>query len=122
MVKRLCLVLCLLSVAVLVPLAISCETSSDELPSDHLIITMSFDNDPKGYYVGDQVDIYFLEDNEFRLSDVYGTFYGDYNWSSDSNYLTLDFDEYSTLNLTLDPDGSFSGNEADYSNGGSYQW
>ena len=122
MVKRLCLVLCLLTVAVVVPLTTGCEASSDEVPSDHLILTMGFDNDPNGYYVGDQINVYFLEGSEFRLSDVYGTFYGDYDWSSGKNELSLDFYDYSPWRLKLESDGSFSGSKADYSNGGNYQW
>jgi len=121
MAKRFCLVLCLLAVAVVASLAIGCGTST-QVPSDTLSLTISFDNDPNGYYVGEQINVYFLEENEFRLSDVYGTFYGDYEWSPDSNDLILDFYDYSTWSLTLDPDGSFSGSEYGYPNGGSYQW
>ena len=123
MIKRFCLILCLLVIAAIALPAIGCETSSaTAVPHDHLILTISFDDDPDGYYTGEQVDTYFLQGYEFRLSDVYGTFYGDYKWLPDKNELILDFYDYSTWRLTLNPDGSFDGSEAGYANGGTYHW
>jgi len=115
------LILCLTAVATVALPAIGCESSSPT-PSDYLLLTMSFDNDPDGYYEGEQASVDFMEGYRFRLEDVYGTFEGNYKWLPDKNKLTLDFDDYSPWYMTLDPDGTFSGSEADYSNGGTYEW
>jgi hypothetical protein len=99
-----------------------CTTTSTPPPSDHLVLTMSFDDDPNGYYQGEIADVYILDGNRFQLEDKYGTFNGDYSWNADKGKLTLDFDNYPAWYMTLDPDGSFSGSEHNYANGGTYEW
>lgn len=99
-----------------------CTTTSTPPPGDHLVLTMSFDDDPDGYPQGSEVNVYILEDQRFRLSDRYGTFNGDYSWKADENKLTLDFDSYPAWSMTLDADGTFSGSEDGYANGGTYDW
>jgi hypothetical protein len=97
-------------------------TSSTPPPSNHLVLTMSFDDDPDGYPYGSQVNVYILDEGRFRLEDIYGTFYGDYSWKSDSGKLTLDFDSYPAWSMTLAADGTFTGSEHGYDDGGSYEW
>jgi len=90
--------------------------------TDYLLLTMSFDNDPDGYPQGSKANVYILDGNRFRLEDRYGTFMGDYKWELDNNKLTLDFDAYPAWYMTLEPDGTFSGSEHGYANGGTYEW
>jgi len=97
-------------------------TTSTPPPSDHLVLTMSFDDDPDGYPPGSTVNVYILEEQRFQLEDGYGTFSGDYSWKADKNELTLDFDSYPAWSMTLDADGTFSGSEAGYDDGGTYDW
>lgn len=90
--------------------------------SDHLVLTLSFDDDPDGYPQGAQVNVYILDGHRFRLTDRYGTFNGDYSWDLDDNELTLDFDSYPPWRMTMSADGTFSGREAGYDDGGTYDW
>ena len=85
-----------------------------------MVFTIDFDDDPNGYPQGATVDIEFLDGGQFLLEDRYGTFYGDYSMSG--NKMTLDFDEYHTWHVTLNPDGTFTGSEHGYDNGGWYEW
>ena len=121
--KKRWIILCLITI-VLATLATSgCGTSpSAPPPTDHLVLTMSFDDDPNGYPQGAEPNVYILDEQRFRLEDRYGTFEGDYSWKPDKNELTLDFDDYPAWSMTLDPDGSFSGSEAGYADGGTYEW
>ncbi len=114
-------IFCVTIMMVATLLAIGCGPSPPP-PTDHLLLTMSFDDDPEGYYQGEQANVYFLDGHRFRLTDIYGTFEGDYKWQPDKNKLTLDFDDYPTWYMTLDPEGTFSGSEAGYDNGGTHEW
>jgi len=93
--KRRITVFSLIAVILVTLIAGGCGgTPPSAAPYDHLLLTMSFDDDPDGYYQGEQVNVYFLEDYRFRLEDKYGTFEGDYTWKPDKNELTLDYDDY----------------------------
>ena len=73
--------------------------------TDHLVITMSFDDDPDGYPQGSEVNVSFLTGHRFQLSDRYGTFSGDYSWNAATDKLTLDFASYPSWYITLYADG-----------------
>jgi hypothetical protein len=94
--------------------------SRGSLKTSNLVLTMEFDDYPKGYNEGNKAYITF-EGDIFYLDDKFGDFDGEYEYVEDE-ILFLDFYGYPPWYIEFNDESGFSGVEHGYDNGGIYKW
>ena len=99
---------------------LGCSHQQEELPTKHLVLTMTHDDASPGYYNGNVVDIRFTDNMGFTVSDKFGTFEGSYSYGNGK--LDLNFKDYPAWNMTFTDDTNFKGTENGYDDAGTYQW